>query len=72
MIDSKSNTKSTKREETPSDVDKFTLPNKKVILRPIVHNKNFMGVENHDGAFMYTGTFKQWCIFRNQYGRVRK
>lgn len=46
----------------------FILPNKKVTLKPLVKNKTFMGVNNHDGLFMYTGTSRSWCIFRNSNG----
>ena len=49
-------------------ISKFSLPNKKVTLLPIVREKMFMGVKNHDGMFMYTGAFQVWCIFKNQYG----
>ena len=47
----------------------FSLPNKKVTLLPIVRKKTYMGVENHDGAFLFTGAFQAWSIFRNQYGQ---
>jgi len=50
---------------------KFVLPNKKVTLKPIVRNTMFMGIENHDGAFMFTGSFQVWTIFRDQYGKYK-
>lgn len=47
---------------------KFILPNKKVTIKPLVKSNTFMGVNGHDGAFMYTGTSKAWVIFRKTSG----
>lgn len=46
----------------------FTLPNKKVILKPNYRPNAFMGIENHDGSFLYTQAFREWCIFRTSNG----
>ena len=47
---------------------KFSLPNKKITLIPIIRKTKFMGSEDHDGAFMYTGAMQAWTIFRDKYG----
>ena len=47
---------------------KFSLPNRKVTLIPVIRKSKFMGSESHDGAFMYTGTTQSWTIFRDKYG----
>ena len=53
---------------TSNLVSKFTLPKKKVTLRPIIRKHSFMGKEDHDGVFMFTGAYQVWSIFRDEYG----
>ncbi len=42
----------------------FILPNKIVYLvpNPIAIKKEYMGVPNHDGCFMYTGAACSWVL----------
>jgi len=65
------NTKISEITGSEISTSKFTLPNKKVTLIPIVHTKVFMGTDNHDGLFMYTGAFQVWNIFRDQFGNYK-
>lgn len=37
------------------------LLNKKVDVKPIIRNNSWLG-KGHDGEFMYTGTFKGFCV----------
>ncbi len=46
----------------------FTLPDKKVTLKPIKRRTKFMGSTDHDGSFMYTNCSVTWSIFRNSHG----
>jgi len=61
-------TKTNKPTGGNNSTSKFSLPNRKVTLVPIIRKSKFMGSESHDGAFMYTGTTQSWTIFRDKYG----